>query len=103
MAQLSFVPLSGHEFSGVIVETGKNFTEWKVRDRVVSLGIGYACGKCHACAAGDFMLCPERKAFGAHMDGGFTKYAKIPGQFLQINKNCFFIFLIVFLLRKPLL
>lgn len=84
--------IAGHEFSGVIVEAGKNVVDWKVGDRVVSENTGYACGKCHACSVGNFLVCPEKKSLGLSpgMDGGFTKYVKIPGQILKIYKNCLF-------------
>jgi threonine dehydrogenase-like Zn-dependent dehydrogenase len=80
----------GHEFSGVITRTGKNVIDWKVGDRVVSENTGYVCGKCHACSVGNFLVCPEKKSLGLGMDGGFTKYVKIPGQIMQIHKNCLF-------------
>lgn len=80
----------GHEFSGVVIEAGKNVVDWKVGDRVVSENTGYVCGKCHACSAGNFLVCPEKKSLGLGMDGGFTKYVKIPGQIMQIYKNCLF-------------
>lgn len=80
----------GHEFSGVIVETGKNVVDWKVNDRVVSDNTGYVCGKCHACSAGNPLVCPDKKSLGLGIDGGFTKFVKIPGQVLSVYKNCLF-------------
>lgn len=80
----------GHEFSGVIVETGKGVTDWKVGDRVVSDNTGYVCGKCHACSVGNYLTCPDKKSLGLGMDGGFTKYVRIPAQVLQVYKNCLF-------------
>jgi len=82
----------GHEFSGVIVETGKNVVDWKKGDRVVSENTGDACGKCHACSIGNFLVCPYKKSLGltVGMDGGFTKYVRIPGKILKIYKNAIF-------------
>jgi 2-desacetyl-2-hydroxyethyl bacteriochlorophyllide A dehydrogenase len=85
-----FDSVRGHEFAGEIVEVGKKVTDWKVGDRVVSDNTGYVCGKCHACDAGDFLLCPEKKNLGLGLDGGFTKYVKIPGQILRIHKHSIF-------------
>jgi threonine dehydrogenase-like Zn-dependent dehydrogenase len=84
--------IAGHEFAGVVVETGRNVTDWKVGDRVVSENTGYACGKCHACSVGNFLVCPHKRSLGLSvgMDGGFTKYVRIPGQIMQIYKNCLF-------------
>jgi Threonine dehydrogenase and related Zn-dependent dehydrogenases len=84
--------IAGHEFSGIVVETGKNVTDWKVGDRVVSENTGYVCGKCYACSVGNYLLCPHKRSLGLSvgMDGGFTKYVKIPGQVMQVYKNCLF-------------
>lgn len=80
--------IPGHEFTGVIVKAGKKVNKrWKVGDRVVSDNTGYACGVCPACARGDFVNCPERKCIGWHMDGGYAKYVKIPGEILKLYPN----------------
>ena len=79
----------GHEFSGVIAEMGKNVDPyWHVGDRVVSDNTGDACGRCPACSRGNFVACENRGTLGVTMDGGFTKYVKIPGKLLQMYKNC---------------
>ena len=83
-AGILFPPvILGHEFSGVVAEVGKNVTEWKVGDRVVSDNTGYVCGKCYACNTADYLSCPERLGIGYGMDGGFAKYVKILGKTLQ--------------------
>ncbi len=78
----------GHEFSGVVHKIGKNVTQWKVGDRVVSENTGHVCGKCYACLTADFLACPERLGIGYGMDGGFTKYVRIPGDIMKIYPNC---------------
>lgn len=78
----------GHEFSGIVHRTGKNVTRWKVGDRVVSENTGYVCGECYACSTADFLACPERLGIGYGMDGGFTKYVRIPGEIMKIYPNC---------------
>ena len=77
----------GHEFSGVIAKVGKNVTEWKVGDRVVSDNTGTACGHCYACGTADYLSCPERLGIGYGMDGGFTNYVKILGKTLAVFPN----------------
>lgn len=72
----------GHEFSGVIAKVGKNVTDWKVGERVVSDNTGEVCGHCYACNTSDYLSCPERKGIGYGMDGGFTNYVKILGKTL---------------------
>ena len=81
----------GHEFAGIIAAKGKNVSEyWKIGDRVVSENTGFACGRCSSCDHGNYVACPQRKVFGCHMDGGFTKYVKIPGYLLNLHRNCMF-------------
>ena len=82
-----FNHIRGHEFSGVIVKTGRNVTEWKAGTRIVSDNTGYVCGVCPACENGDFLLCPSRKNLGTGLDGAFTKYVKIPGEILKIHRR----------------
>lgn len=81
--------IRGHEFTGVISQVGKNVTEWKVGQRVVTDNSGHACGRCPACEVADFLLCPERigRGIGLGLDGGFTKYARIPGDLLKVHKH----------------
>jgi L-iditol 2-dehydrogenase len=46
----------GHEYSGTIVETGKNVKNIKTGDRV-ALEPGIACGHCHFCNTGRYNIC----------------------------------------------
>ncbi|MBN1836581.1 MAG: zinc-binding dehydrogenase [Spirochaetales bacterium] len=68
----------GHEFCGVVEETGERVTEWRPGDRVVSDNTGYVCGRCYACSTGSPLLCPERLGLGYSMDGGFAEFVRIP-------------------------
>lgn len=86
--------IRGHEFAGTIVKVGINVKNWKVGQRIVSDNSGKVDGTCPACERGDFMLCEHKvglgldnnyKAFGG--SGGFTKYAKIPGDILRIHPH----------------
>lgn len=77
----------GHEFSGVIAEVGKNVTEWKLGERVVSDNTGTVCGKCYACSTSEYLSCPERLGLGYGMDGGFAKYVRIVGATLKVFPN----------------
>jgi len=77
----------GHEFAGVVEQVGKNVSEWKPGDRVVSDNTGKVCGKCYACGVADYLSCPERLGLGYGMDGGFAQYVKIPGETLKVFPN----------------
>ncbi len=77
----------GHEFCGVVEKVGAGVETWKPGDRVVSDNTGSVCGRCHACATGNFLLCPERLGLGYGMDGGFAEFVRIPGQILAIHSR----------------
>ena len=77
----------GHEFAGVIAQTGNNVKAWQRGDRVVSDNTGYVCGSCYSCGTANFLICPSRLGLGYGMDGGFTKYVRIPGETLRVFPN----------------
>lgn len=64
----------GHEYSGVIVETGPGVRDWAVGDRVVG-GPNGGCGTCAPCRAGDTNLCLGRQRAGVSShQGAFAAY-----------------------------
>lgn len=64
----------GHEFSGIVEETGDNVTCAKLGDRVVCEQHSKACGKCRFCLSGRRHLCSEKQSPGYLTDGGFAEY-----------------------------
>ena len=52
-------------------------------DRVTSETHAEFCGKCALCKQNNYPLCRERKGFGFHVDGAFTKYVKVPEKILH--------------------
>jgi (R,R)-butanediol dehydrogenase/meso-butanediol dehydrogenase/diacetyl reductase len=64
----------GHEYVGEIAEVGKEAEgDWSVGDRVCALPF-IACGKCAACATGQFFQCMNKKVSGVDDAGGFAEY-----------------------------
>jgi len=63
----------GHEFSGTIVETGKNVKRFVSGDRVAVDPIIW-CGDCPACKLKHYPACKSLKLLGVDMDGGFAEY-----------------------------
>jgi (R,R)-butanediol dehydrogenase/meso-butanediol dehydrogenase/diacetyl reductase len=64
----------GHEYSGVVVETGKNVTNLKVGDRVVTEPLVF-CDECHPCKNGDYNTCDNLGFQGlSGFGGGFSEY-----------------------------
>ncbi|MCQ5128485.1 alcohol dehydrogenase catalytic domain-containing protein [Butyricicoccus faecihominis] len=70
----------GHEFSGEIVQTGKNVKEFKAGDLIAVEQIHY-CGKCNNCRIGLYNNCDEREDIGLSADGGFCEYAVVPEKY----------------------
>ncbi|MFH1905483.1 MAG: zinc-dependent alcohol dehydrogenase family protein [bacterium] len=64
----------GHEYSGEIVEAGKEVRNFKVGDRVVS-DPNESCGACYWCRNSQPCFCNNLAAYGVLRDGGFAEYA----------------------------
>lgn len=63
----------GHEFSGEVVEVGKNITKVKTGD-MVSVEEIHWCGKCLACCEGYQNECLYIEDLGFTEDGAFAEY-----------------------------
>ncbi|HZS53721.1 MAG TPA: alcohol dehydrogenase catalytic domain-containing protein [Bryobacteraceae bacterium] len=76
----------GHEFSGTVVEAGKNVTKGWIGKRVTVLGAtAVTCGKCRYCQSGDFIFCNNRRGMGHGVNGAFTRYVVVrPDQLYEI-------------------
>lgn len=65
----------GHEFSGVIVETGSAVTGLHIGMRVTVLpSTAVTCGSCSYCREGKYMFCESRRGMGYGVHGSFTRY-----------------------------
>lgn len=64
----------GHQAVGEVVERGDGVRKVKEGQRVGVAWIGSSCGHCHHCQAGEENLCPEFKATGRDLDGGYAQY-----------------------------
>ncbi len=73
----------GHEFSGVIVETGPETKLYRAGDRVVGEPHTKACGHCYLCRTGNIQICPMKRSPGWGIDGAATKYLKMPERLLH--------------------
>lgn len=72
--------ITGHEFSGEIVEVGKKVKRLKVGD-LVSVESMHWCGECDACRRGMFNQCKELEEPGLTYDGGFAEYATVKAKY----------------------
>lgn len=76
----------GHEASGVIVQTGKNVSGWKIGTRVTFDSTIY-CMHCDYCRQGLYNLCDNRRVLGVsctdyHQNGAFAEFVAIPEHIL---------------------
>ncbi len=67
------VSIFGHEFTGVVAETGKNVKDYKPGDRV-AVNPNYFCGHCYFCKSGRENFCRNKTVLGGDMWGGFAEY-----------------------------
>ena len=79
----------GHEFSGTVVEVGRNVTDVTLGERVTGLGAtAVTCGQCAYCRSGYFIFCSNRRGMGHGVNGAFTRYVVMrPDQLYRIPKN----------------
>lgn len=73
----------GHEFSGKVVQVGKNVKNIKEGD-LVAVDPNIYCGFCFYCKQGEVNLCENLRAIGVDIDGGFAEYCKVPFKQLYV-------------------
>lgn len=67
----AFPVVPGHEYSGIVAETGPGVAGLAVGDRVV-VDPNLECGECRACRRGWAHLCERLGAYGVTRNGGFA-------------------------------
>jgi alcohol dehydrogenase, propanol-preferring len=77
----------GHQVVGIVEECSSDFSRSKTTEVVTTgqrVGVAWiasACGTCPQCLSGNENLCPEFKATGRDMDGGYAEYMKVRADF----------------------
>lgn len=67
----------GHEFSGDVVEVGKNVKGVEVGERVTAVGFR-PCGKCFWCVRGKSHRCSDMALTGYQLPGAMAEYVAVP-------------------------
>ena len=82
----------GHQVVGIIEERSGDFSRLSIHetteavttgDRVGVAWIASACGRCQYCLSDRENLCPEFKATGRDIDGGYAEYMKVHAGFVH--------------------
>ncbi|MDY3999251.1 MAG: alcohol dehydrogenase catalytic domain-containing protein [Blautia sp.] len=74
--------IQGHEFAGIVIETGSSVTNCKAGDRVC-VDPADNCNKCYYCISGMMGHCESMGAIGTNVDGGFAQYCKVKSRLIH--------------------
>ena len=69
--KLPLVP--GHEIVGRVAALGAGVKRFRVGERVGVPWLGFTCGVCERCRAGEENLCPNARFTGYQIDGGYAE------------------------------
>jgi len=81
--------IPGHQVVGTVVDKASNARLYKEGDRV---GIGWifsSCGRCKFCRAGNENLCPDFRATGRDVNGGYAEYMTVREDFAYAIPEAF--------------
>lgn len=73
----SFPFILGHQIVGIVEKRGARATKFSEGRRVGIGWIGSACGTCRYCRGGAENLCPDFKATGRDIPGGYAQYVAV--------------------------
>lgn len=89
-AEVTPPTILGHEFSGVITETGAEVTDYKAGDRVC-IDPNCYCGFCEPCRNGIAHYCEHMIGYGTTVNGGFAEYCAVnERQVYKLGENTTF-------------
>lgn len=73
----SYPIVLGHEFSGVVTETGAGVSSVQPGDHVVGIPL-VPCFSCEACRNGNYSQCKSYSFVGSRQQGAFAEYIVLP-------------------------
>jgi propanol-preferring alcohol dehydrogenase len=71
----------GHEIVGRVVRRGREVTRFVEGDRVGVPWLGWTCGRCRHCNAGQENLCDAARFTGYTLPGGYAEYVAADARF----------------------
>lgn len=72
----------GHQVVGIVEQRSGDFSR-STGERVGVAWIASACGHCQSCLSGQENLCPEFKATGRDINGGYAEYMRVRADFVH--------------------
>jgi propanol-preferring alcohol dehydrogenase len=79
----------GHQAVGRVEAVGADVDDVGVGDRVGIPWIYSACGECKHCREGNENLCPDFRATGRDVNGGYAEYMTVPADFTHPIPDAF--------------
>jgi len=76
--------IPGHQVVGTVIDTGRNATRFQTGQRVGIAWISAACGYCNYCRTGRENLCPEFRATGRDVNGGYAELITVGEDFAYL-------------------
>ncbi|HPD60591.1 MAG TPA: zinc-dependent alcohol dehydrogenase family protein [Thermodesulfobacteriota bacterium] len=76
-----FPVVLGHQVVGKVESKGAQTNLFHIGDRVGVAWVASACGTCTFCLSGNENLCPDFKATGRDLNGGYAEYMTIAEDF----------------------
>jgi alcohol dehydrogenase, propanol-preferring len=73
-----FPMVPGHQVAGRVEHLGPSANRFKTGDRVGVAWVYSSCGVCSFCLSGRENLCPDFKATGRDVHGGYAEFIKVP-------------------------
>ena len=73
--------IPGHQVIGTVDDVGTEVDREQLGQRVGVGWIASACGQCRWCKRGEENLCPDFRATGCDIDGGYAEYMTVATEF----------------------
>ena len=77
LPRIRFPRILGHEFAGVIAQTGRDLSRWQVGQRV-GCSVDVTCETCEPCRQGRRNLCESLQTIGFERDGAYGEFVQVP-------------------------
>jgi propanol-preferring alcohol dehydrogenase len=76
-----FPVILGHQVVGKVAALGPGAGRFRIGDRLGVGWIHWACGICEACRSGNENVCPQFRATGRDVHGGYAEFMTVPEAF----------------------